>query len=67
MRKLNMKECYNIVFNNNAELYAFFPSKLEDSIALIGKNHCVIKKNGQILIYDKYEGIEEAINELCKD
>ncbi len=65
IKRLNIKPCCNIMFDNNADIYAFFPSKIGNDSFLVSSDHCIIKKNNEVIVYDKYNGIEAIINEFC--
>ncbi len=55
-----------ITFVDNVDLYLFFPSKMNDNSAIVDKNRCLIKVNGVVKSMPLYEGIEEAVNLLCR-
>ncbi|BDC17325.1 hypothetical protein [Acidianus sp. HS-5] len=57
--------CNKIVYTHDLSIFGFFPSKTGNNIALVDGKHCIIKKGNEVLIYDTYQGIDEAIKILC--
>jgi hypothetical protein len=65
VRRVYGKRCQGmIVFDKNASLYAFFPSRMRDNTAVLNEELCVIKTNGEIRVMGVYDGIEEALKLL---
>lgn len=54
-----------IVYTQDTGLFVFFPSRVKSDVALVDGRHCVIKKGNEVLVYDVYQGIDEAVRILC--
>lgn len=66
MKKTYSSICDRIIFDYNADVYAFFPSKLQDKYAVVNQDYCVIKSESGVEVYDIHEGIDIAMEEICK-
>lgn len=54
-----------IIYTQDASLFVFFPSRVKSDVALVDGKYCIIKKGNEVLVYDAYQGIDEAVRILC--